>query len=50
MEDYNYYVNEQGTMLIYYGTNVLVAEISDCKGMKKKDLDRLFEDVISERG
>ena len=48
-DNYNYYLNPHtGYMEIYTKDNKLVCDIGDCLGMTKKELERLFKEVIDE--
>ena len=49
-DNYYFYVTENGTMQIYDKQNRIVAGISGCENMKKKELYRLFEETIDNLG
>ena len=48
---FNYDVNEHtGTMTIYTNDNETLAEISECNGMNKEELNKLADDILYNMG
>lgn len=43
----DYYIDEYGTMTVYYDISTLW-EMSDCKGMGKKAIKKLIEELFEE--
>lgn len=47
-EQVNYYINDKGTMFVYYGERLCLFEMSDCKAMSDDDCNDLIDEVLTE--